>query len=85
MTEEARSLGVDADGREIIDERGTWDGYFLEAVDAANNKRYKQALFGMKPNELYDNQGVPQDEDAENALYALGKQQAEKQMKAGTG
>ncbi len=66
------------------EENGMWDAYFMEAVDTANNKRYKQALFGMKPNELYNNQGEPQDEHAEHALYARGKQQAEKQMKIGT-
>ena len=61
-----------------------WDGYFDEALNVNDNKRFKQALFGRKPSDLYqegDNAGVPVDEDAENALYALGKQQAEKQMK----
>ena len=57
-----------------------WDAYFDEAVDASNGKRHRLALFGMKPEELYDAQGVPQSEDAENALYALGKIEAAKQL-----
>ncbi len=46
---------------------GTWDDYSVDAVAALNNKR-KQALFGMRPNELYNDVGEPQDEHAENAL-----------------
>ena len=58
-----------------------WEKYFNEALDASNGRVHKQALFGKAPDELYDNQGEPQDEDAEVALYGIEKQQAERQFR----
>ena len=37
---------------------GTED-YFDDAVEAWNNKRFRLALFGARPHEMYDDAGPP--------------------------
>ena len=64
--------------RRMTESGGNWTDYFDSAVTASNGRKHKQALYGMAPEEVYDEFGEPASENAEHTIFAISTDMATK-------
>ena len=64
--------------RRMTESGGNWTDYFDAAVAASNGRKHKQALYGMAPEEVYDEFGEPASENAEHTIFAISTDMATK-------
>ena len=59
------------------EDANSWEQYFEDAVEAQNGRVHK-VLYNQAPDELYNSEGEPEDEDAEHTIFAMQKDDAVK-------